>query len=174
MVQRDTLIHRQVGSSEARSLGHPNLLLDEHVYEKDTIDLLNRLCQEFLWGFNAPGNPKLALVAWDIFTRERAKGSLGIKDITSHGTSLLSRWIPTSAWTTNGEWRNIIHNCLLGSSMKDKRFMLKCGYSLEDFIFLARKVTFKGAPTLKEFWHSWLCVRGKAKFHPEGVTFPAH
>ncbi|KAL3679036.1 hypothetical protein R1sor_021992 [Riccia sorocarpa] len=51
-------------------------LLSVELY-KDGLDDLERLCRNFLWGWNEEGNPKKSLVAWERIAQSKEKGGLG-------------------------------------------------------------------------------------------------
>jgi hypothetical protein len=60
--------------------------------KKSTIDRIERMCREFLWGFNKQGGQKVPLIAWKQLTKLRKHGGLGIKDTAIHATALMARW----------------------------------------------------------------------------------
>ncbi|KAL3694277.1 hypothetical protein R1sor_007928 [Riccia sorocarpa] len=44
---------------------------------KDGLEALEKLCRNFLWGWNEEGNPKQALVAWERIAQSKEDGGLG-------------------------------------------------------------------------------------------------
>ncbi|KAL3694987.1 hypothetical protein R1sor_008638 [Riccia sorocarpa] len=44
---------------------------------RDGLEELERLCRNFLWGWNEEGNPKHALIAWERIAQTKAQGGLG-------------------------------------------------------------------------------------------------
>lgn len=52
---------------------------------------LQRMCKDFLWGFNSSGRRKFPLVPWERIARPRMQGWLDIRLPYYHGTLLLAR-----------------------------------------------------------------------------------
>lgn len=70
-----------------------------------TIDQINRLFEDFLWGFHVEmGRRKTLLVAWSRLTQHKEKGGLGFKDYLTHANVLLNRWVERGLEETQSKW----------------------------------------------------------------------
>jgi hypothetical protein len=59
---------------------------------KSTITKIERMCREFLWGYNKQGGRKIPLVALDKMLKLCKHSGLGRKDTAIHATALMARW----------------------------------------------------------------------------------
>jgi hypothetical protein len=75
--------------------------------QKSTIQKINRMCREFLWGFNKVGNRKVPLISWERLVRLRKNGGLGIKDTTTHALALMARWPVKLITDPNSTWSKL-------------------------------------------------------------------
>jgi hypothetical protein len=72
-----------------------------------TASKLERIFCSFLWGYNAEGGRKTALVSWNKLIRPKADGGLGLKDLYKHSAALLSRWITEALDEPRTEWAQL-------------------------------------------------------------------
>lgn len=70
-----------------------------------TINQINKLFKDFLWGFNMEtGKWKTPLVAWNRLIQHREDASLGFKDYIAHVEALLCRWVARNMKDLHTEW----------------------------------------------------------------------
>ncbi|KAL3679848.1 hypothetical protein R1sor_022804 [Riccia sorocarpa] len=71
---------------------------------KDGLEELERLCRNFLWGWNEDGNPKHALVAWERIAQEKLNGGLGWTSFRTISDALNVRLIGRILEGGSAEW----------------------------------------------------------------------
>jgi hypothetical protein len=83
-----------------------------YLLPKTTIDALDRQRRSFLWQGNG-GKTKYHLVKWEVVSKSKRKGGLGIKNIKKMNVSLLCKW-----WwkleSEDGLWQSIVKAKYLG------------------------------------------------------------
>jgi hypothetical protein len=96
----------------------------------------------FLWGYNAKGGRKTALVSWDKLIRAKAEGGLGLKDLYKHSAALLSRWVTEALDNPNTEWAQMFTtNASLAKWAQNKQ-LRRAGYTIADRILFGKVITF--------------------------------
>ncbi|KAL3699764.1 hypothetical protein R1sor_017786 [Riccia sorocarpa] len=80
---------------------------------KDDLEELERLCKNFLWGWNDDGNSKHALIAWERIAQEHEKGELGWTSFRNMADALSVRLLGRILEDGNSEWIHLARSFIL-------------------------------------------------------------
>ncbi|KAL3687387.1 hypothetical protein R1sor_013696 [Riccia sorocarpa] len=80
---------------------------------KDGLEELERLCRNFLWGWNEEGNPKHALIAWERITQENVNGGLGWMSFRNISDALNVRLVSLILEGGDTEWIHLARSFIL-------------------------------------------------------------
>jgi hypothetical protein len=105
---------------------------------KKSIKKIQRMCREFLWGFNKNGGRKVPLIAWARITKLRKHGGLGINDIKVQATALMARWPIKLINDSNSTWGKLFTANLNSLAWKEKKKIGRLGYSFVDKIIFSK------------------------------------
>jgi hypothetical protein len=99
---------------------------------QQTAKKMECIFQSFLWGYNAEGGRKMALVSWNKLICVKAEGGLGLKDLYQHSAALLGRWVTEALDNPHTEWAQMFTtNASLAKWVQHKQFR-RAGYTIAD------------------------------------------
>jgi hypothetical protein len=142
--------------------------------QKSTIDRIERMCREFLWGHNKNGGRKIPLIAWKRLTKLKKHGGLGIKDTTVHATALMARWPIKLITDKNSIWSRVFKANLESLPWKNKKKHKKLGYSFLDKLLFSQPFGFSKLQYSKNIWNAWSDLRKFLIYEIEGNKIPGH
>ncbi|KAL3675831.1 hypothetical protein R1sor_025779 [Riccia sorocarpa] len=85
---------------------------------RDGLEELERLCRNFLWGWNEEGNPKTSLIAWERIAQEKGKGGLGWTSFKNMADALNVRLVGRILEGGNTEWIQLARSFILRTLRK--------------------------------------------------------
>ncbi|CAM6097625.1 unnamed protein product [Calypogeia fissa] len=116
---------------------------------------MNRLCKDFLWGFNKQGGRKLPLVAWDKLALPKIFGGLGFKSLKYHSRALLSRWFLQALDNPSSEWALLLHETLRLTRWINHQKVKKFRYQFSDLVLLGKPNSFGKLHYTGSLWKAW-------------------
>ncbi|KAL3680171.1 hypothetical protein R1sor_023127 [Riccia sorocarpa] len=134
---------------------------------KDGLEELERLCRNFLWGWNEEGNPKHALVAWEQITQEKDRGGLGWTNFRTMAEALNVRLIGRILEGGNAEWIQIAKSFILKTLRKGAYQRECCQWTLQESLILLPLTRIDGSPTLMRILGSWYRARKRLRWKKE-------
>ncbi|KAL3687293.1 hypothetical protein R1sor_013602 [Riccia sorocarpa] len=75
--------------------------------DKKAASRLEQTCRRFLWGVNAEGKLKKALIAWDRLVQPKSQGGLGLLTFASRAQALQMRYLTVILDNKQSEWAMI-------------------------------------------------------------------
>jgi hypothetical protein len=141
---------------------------------KSTTQKLNRMCREFLWGFNKAGNRKVPLVAWERLIKLRKHGGLGIKDTTAHALALMARWPVKLIADPKSTWSKLFQANLESLPWSHKKRNRWLGYSFLDKVVFFQPSRFGKLHYTKNIWFAWEQLQQFLSYKFKGNDLPSH
>jgi hypothetical protein len=123
-----------------------------------TASRLECIFRSFLWGYNAEGGRKTALVAWEKLIRTKAEGGLGLKDMYKHSFALLSRWVTEALDQPQTEWAQMFYTNLADAKWSHQTQFCRAGYSIADRVLFGKVNTFGKMTYTSGLWQAWLSI----------------
>ncbi|WVZ62677.1 hypothetical protein U9M48_012392 [Paspalum notatum var. saurae] len=80
---------------------------------KGVLKKLDYFCSRFFWQGNE-NKKKYSLAKWSILCRPKDQGGLGILDLNTKNSALLSKWL-YKLLTSDGTWQQLLRNKYIGS-----------------------------------------------------------
>lgn len=133
---------------------------------------LQRLYKDFLWGFTLMGTRKTPLVSWKWMARLRSHGGLGIRRIPKVGISLLARWASQLVSNSPSEWVALFRALLIELPRDHQRQLRRLGYTLTDKLLSCRPKSFRSCKYLEGLWRAWESLRKFLVFKMDGTLIP--
>ncbi|KAL3677357.1 hypothetical protein R1sor_027305 [Riccia sorocarpa] len=85
---------------------------------KDDLEELEKLCRNFLWGWNEEGNPKHALIAWERIAQVKDRRGLGWVKLKDMADALYVRQINRILENGGAEWIQLARSFILRTLRK--------------------------------------------------------
>ncbi|KAL3700396.1 hypothetical protein R1sor_018418 [Riccia sorocarpa] len=122
---------------------------------KDGLEELERLCRNFLWGWNEDGNPKHSLIAWERIAQEREKRGLGWTSFRTMADALNVRLLGRILEEGNSEWIHLARSFIL-RTLRRGAYQRECRqWTLQESLILLPLTRIDGSPTLTRILGSW-------------------
>jgi hypothetical protein len=134
---------------------------------------LEQIFQNFLWGYNAEGGRKTALVSWDKLILPKVDGGLGLKDLQKHSTALLSRWVTQALDQPTTEWALLFCHNISSVQWHDSKHLRRAGYEIDDRILLGKVSAFGVFTYTSGLWQAWTMLRFYLILSPSEAELPA-
>ncbi|KAL3677843.1 hypothetical protein R1sor_020799 [Riccia sorocarpa] len=133
---------------------------------KDGLEELERLCRNFLWGWNEEGNPKQALIAWDRVALPKAEGGLGWTKFKVMADALNVRQVSRIIEGGCAEWIQLARSFIL-RTLRRGSYQRECSqWTVQEGLILLPLTRIEGSPTLTRMLNSW--YRARKKLHWKG------
>ncbi|KAL3692735.1 hypothetical protein R1sor_006386 [Riccia sorocarpa] len=126
---------------------------------KDGLEELERLCRNFLWGWNKEGNPKHSLIAWERIAQEKGKGGLGWTSFRKMADALNVRLVGRILEGGNTEWIQLARSFILRTLRKGSYQREHIQWTLAECLVLLPLTRVEGSPTLTRIMGSWYRAR---------------
>lgn len=98
-------------------------------FSKISLEKLQSLYKDFLWGFTKTGKRKTLMISWNMMACLRSQGRLGIRCILEVDVLLLARWASLIVSDTPSEWVSLFR-ALRGELLWDhQRHLRRQGYN---------------------------------------------
>ncbi|KAL3690407.1 hypothetical protein R1sor_016716 [Riccia sorocarpa] len=122
---------------------------------RDGLEELERLCRNFLWGWNEDGNPKHALIAWERIAQEKWGGGLGWTSFKNMADALHTRLIGRILEGNSAEWIHLARSFILRTLRKGAYQRESTQWSWQECLILLPLTKIEGSPTLTRILGSW-------------------
>ncbi|KAL3675882.1 hypothetical protein R1sor_025830 [Riccia sorocarpa] len=140
----------------------------------DGLDALERLCRQFLWGWNEIKNPKTALVAWDRIAQRRQDGGLNWFRFRDKAAAFHIKLVLRLIAGEDTEWSQLAKSLVL-KTLRDGSYQReRCQWSFEDTLLLFGVQKIKGSPTMTRILRSWKKVKQLIKWETPEAGIPQH
>ncbi|KAL3680726.1 hypothetical protein R1sor_023682 [Riccia sorocarpa] len=123
------------------------------------LDGLERLCRQFMWGWNDLKNPKTSLVAWDRVTQQKQDGGLNWSRFRDKAAAMHIKCILRILKGEETEWAQLAKSLILRTLRDGSYQRERCQWRLEDALLMSNIQKIRGSPTLSRMLRSW--CRGK-------------
>ncbi|KAL3685574.1 hypothetical protein R1sor_003596 [Riccia sorocarpa] len=134
---------------------------------KDGLEELERLCRNFLWGWNEDGNPKHALVAWERIAQEKLNGGLGWTSFRTMSDELNVRLIGRILEGGSAEWIQLARSFILRTLRKGS-YQRECSqWTVHESLVFLSLTRIDGSPTLSRIVGSWYKMRKQLRWKSE-------
>ncbi|KAL3685172.1 hypothetical protein R1sor_003194 [Riccia sorocarpa] len=126
---------------------------------RDGLEALERLCRNFLWGWNEEGNPKTSLIAWERIAQLKNKGGLGWTRFKEMSDALNVRLVGRILQGEDVEWMHLARSFILRTLRKGS-YQRECRqWSIREGLLLLPLTKVAGSPTLTRILSSWFRAR---------------
>ncbi|KAL3679286.1 hypothetical protein R1sor_022242 [Riccia sorocarpa] len=140
---------------------------------KDGLEELEKLCRNFLWGWNEEGNPKHALIAWDRIAQVKDRGGLGWVRFKDMADALFVRQINRVLENGRAEWIQLARSFIL-RTLRKGAYQRECSqWSLQECLLLLPLTKVEGSPTLTRMLRAWYRARQKLQWKGTGGELDA-
>ncbi|KAL3684504.1 hypothetical protein R1sor_002526 [Riccia sorocarpa] len=134
---------------------------------KDGLEELERLCRNFLWGWNEDGNPKHALVAWERIAQEKLNGGLGWTSFRTMSDALNVRLIGRILEGGSAEWIQLARSFILRTLRKGS-YQRECSqWTVHESLVFLPLTRIDGSPTLSRIVGSWYKMMKQLRWKSE-------
>ncbi|KAL3682580.1 hypothetical protein R1sor_000602 [Riccia sorocarpa] len=135
---------------------------------RDGLDDLERLCRNFLWGWNEEGSPKQSLVAWERIAQSKENGGLGWTRFKDMADALNAGLVSRILEGGNAEWIQLAKSFIL-RTLRQGSYQRECSqWSVQEGLLLLPLTKAKGSPTLSRMLRSWHRVRRNLQRRNDG------
>ncbi|KAL3693292.1 hypothetical protein R1sor_006943 [Riccia sorocarpa] len=132
---------------------------------KDGLEELERLCRNFLWGWNEEGNPKHALIAWERIAQEKSNGGLGWTSFRNMSDALNARLVGRILEGGDTEWIHLARSFIL-RTLRRGSYQRECSqWTLQEGLVLLPLTRVEGSPTMTRILGSWYRVRKRLRWN---------
>ncbi|KAL3695821.1 hypothetical protein R1sor_009897 [Riccia sorocarpa] len=132
---------------------------------KDSLEALERLCMNFLWGWNEEGNPKTALIAWERIAQSKNNGGLGWTKFKEMSDALNVRLVSRILEGGNVEWIHLARSFIL-RTLRRGSYQRECRqWSIHESLILLPLTKIAGSPTLTRILGSWFRARKQLEWN---------
>ncbi|KAL3684172.1 hypothetical protein R1sor_002194 [Riccia sorocarpa] len=135
---------------------------------KDGLEELERLCRNFLWGWNEEGNPKHALIVWERIAQEKRGGGLEWTSFKIMADALHTRLIGRILEDDNTEWTHLARSFILRTLRRGAYQREAMQWTLQECIILLPLTKIDGSPTLTRIMGSWYRTRKRLRWASSG------
>ncbi|KAL3679560.1 hypothetical protein R1sor_022516 [Riccia sorocarpa] len=134
---------------------------------KDGLEALERLCRNFLWGWNEEGCPKQALIAWDRIAVPKEDGGLGWTRFRDMADALNVRQVSRIMEGGEAEWIQLAKSFIL-RALRRGSYQRECSqWTVEEALLLLPLTKVPGSPTLTRMLASWNKIRKRLNWKEE-------
>ncbi|KAL3675966.1 hypothetical protein R1sor_025914 [Riccia sorocarpa] len=135
---------------------------------RDGLEELEKLCRNFLWGWNEEGNPKHALIAWERLAQEKKRGGIGWTSFKVMADALNVRLMGRILEGGDAEWIHLARSFIL-RTLRRGSYQRECHqWSLQECLLLLPFTRVDGSPTLTRLLGSWFRARKKLQWNSVG------
>ncbi|KAL3675225.1 hypothetical protein R1sor_025173 [Riccia sorocarpa] len=135
---------------------------------RDGLEELEKLCRNFLWGWNEEGNPKHALIAWERLAQEKKRGGISWTSFKVMADALSVRLMGRILEGGNAEWIHLARSFIL-RTLRRGSYQRECQqWSLQECLLLLPFTRVDGSPTLTRLLGSWFRARKKLQWNSVG------
>ncbi|KAL3698223.1 hypothetical protein R1sor_012299 [Riccia sorocarpa] len=135
---------------------------------RDGLEELEKLCRNFLWGWNEEGNPKHAFIAWERLAQEKKRGGIGWTSFKVMVDALNFRLMGRILEGGNAEWIHLARSFIL-RTLRRGSYQRECHqWSLQECLLLLPFTRVDGSPTLTRLLGSWFRARKKLQWNSVG------
>ncbi|KAL3680197.1 hypothetical protein R1sor_023153 [Riccia sorocarpa] len=121
----------------------------------DGLDELEKLCRQFMWGWNDIGNPKTSLIAWERVAQSRRNGGLGWTRFRLKAEALQIRCLVKILTGEDKEWRQLAKALSFGHIERERIREKDGSGGFEEGVLLGNLSKIKGSPTLSRMFTGW-------------------
>ncbi|KAL3692125.1 hypothetical protein R1sor_005776 [Riccia sorocarpa] len=131
---------------------------------RDGLEELERLCRNFLWGWNEDGNPKHALIAWERIAHDKGGGGLGWTSFKNMADALHTRLIGRVLEGDNAEWIHLARSFILRTLRRGAYQRESIQWTWQECLILLPVSRIEGSPTLSRILGSWNRTRKRLRW----------
>jgi hypothetical protein len=139
-----------------------------------THNKINRICKDFIWGYNKEGEQKTPLISWERLCRFKKHGGLAIKDVKTQNLALLARWTTNLFTNKTSEWTRLYKANLELLNWRNKKNNRRYNYSTLDKVLFDNPTSFKKFNYTKTLWNAWLELRPLLEYKVRNAVIPNH
>lgn len=130
------------------------------------------MCLHFLWGWNATGKAKIALIAWKKLCRPKVQGGMGFKDLRSMGKSLLCKKVADIMCKVPSTWSSLLAEFINFARAKYDKAVVRGEYSLRELLLTGHKLHTSDSHTANALGGAWASIRPHLQWTPVKTLYP--
>ncbi|KAL3692443.1 hypothetical protein R1sor_006094 [Riccia sorocarpa] len=136
--------------------------------QKRTLDQMETLSRQFLWGENPEGNPKVPLVAWDKIQKPKRHGGLGITEFRELSKATRMKHVAKFFTHPDEEWVETAEQLIRSVNSRGREDRERSTWSFQDLLILKPPVRVHAAPTISGLLDCW--NKARLKLHIDKPT----
>ncbi|KAL3678497.1 hypothetical protein R1sor_021453 [Riccia sorocarpa] len=162
-----------LGRTSRRGVTPLYQLLSVGMHTKGLEDL-EKLCRQFLWGWNEEGSPKASIIAWERIAAEKDDGGLGWTPLKVKAKAMYIRTVLKIVQDAAVEWIHPARNLILRTLTKGKYQRERRQWQLADTLLLIRINKVKGSNTLTRMLQAWRYMLKRITWDRNFQELPGH
>lgn len=132
---------------------------------KTTLNLIEKIRRDFLWGSEAGGKRKIHPIAWEKVCHPRSVGGLGVKSVKAKNQALLAKWWWRCYSERNRSWNRFLTSVYGVTIRYDLKKLLpakKCSTIVKSFLNIHKNQDTE--PLINQRAFKWLANNGDLTF----------
>jgi hypothetical protein len=117
---------------------------------------------------------KVPVVAWELLTKLRKHGGLGIKNIATHALALMARWPIKLIADSDTTWSKLFRAHLESLPWSNKKRYKRLGYYFADILIFCCPLGFGKLHYAKNIWCAWKELRKSLTYKIDGNNLLNH
>ncbi|KAL3680547.1 hypothetical protein R1sor_023503 [Riccia sorocarpa] len=138
------------------------------------LDGLEKLCRQFLWGWQEQGTPRTALVAWERVAQAKSNGGLGWTRFIDRARAMHIKCLMKILEGGESEWVQLSKSFMLRTLRTGWYQRERSQWTIEEGLWLAPWSKVLGSPTLTRMIRSWRLLQQRLTWNTETGVIPLH
>ncbi|KAL3698746.1 hypothetical protein R1sor_012822 [Riccia sorocarpa] len=137
-----------------------------------SLDKMEAVSREYLWGTNKEGRNKIPLIAWREIQGRKERGGVGLTDFRSTSRAMRMRQVAKLFKNPEEDWTSAADLLIRSVNARGRAAREREAWSLQEILLLQNPTRIPGAPTTTGLLDVWKLMREKLQIYRDNAFMP--